>query len=418
MVSRFAPFSFCQDVLHIDDKHEQDIMAYTLTRDALLLDLYAAYHMAKRHKASKHYVKVFERRLDDNLRELCDDLYDHHYEPEPSSCFIVERPKKREVFAAQFRDRVVHHLYYNYTHQIFDRTFIEDSYSCIQGRGTHYGIERLKKHILQESQNYSRKCYAMSLDIRGYFMHIDRQILLDITTNQLRKMAGHHVSVCSPVKWGDILDIDFLCWLSGEIIMLNPKTSCKIVGRESDWIGLDKNKSLFHTPEGCGLPIGNLTSQLLSNVYLNEFDQFMKRNLKCQHYGRYVDDSYIVSCDREWLKSLVPDIRKFLQERLHLDIHLGKTQIHDVEYGVEFLGGFVKPYRTYISNHALRRMRYNVRHLPKNNPDKLFRSVNAFLGVLSHHNTFKLRNELFCNELTAKYGYFNSDMTMYMLHDR
>lgn len=390
-------------------------MAYTLTQDALLLDLYAAYHMAKRHKASKHYVRVFERRLDENLRELCDELFHHHYVPEPSSCFIVERPKKREVFAAQFRDRVVHHLYYNYTHQIFERTFIEDSYSCIQGRGTHYGIERLKMHIRQESHNYSRKCYAMSLDIRGYFMHIDRKILLDIVTEKLRRMVTHRVNVGSPVKWGDIRDIDFLCWLSGEIIMLDPKKSCKIVGRESDWIGLDKNKSLFHTPDGCGLPIGNLTSQLLSNVYLNEFDQFMKRDLKCRHYGRYVDDAYVVSCDKQWLLSLIPSIQDFLHERLHLDIHRGKTQIHDVKYGVDFLGGFVKPYRTYMSNGALIRMRRNVRYLPKHNPDKLFRSVNAFLGVLAHHDTFKLRKELLENELTLKFGYFDRDMKVYTL---
>lgn len=390
-------------------------MAYTLTQDALLLDLYAAYHMAKRHKASKHYVRVFERRLYENLRELCDELFHHHYVPEPSSCFIVERPKKREVFAAQFRDRVVHHLYYNYTHQIFERTFIEDSYSCIQGRGTHYGIERLKMHIRQESHNYSRKCYAMSLDIRGYFMHIDRKILLDIVTEKLRRMATHRVNVGSPVKWGDIRDIDFLCWLSGEIIMLDPKKSCKIVGRESDWIGLDKNKSLFHTPNGCGLPIGNLTSQLLSNVYLNEFDQFMKRDLKCRHYGRYVDDAYVVSCDKQWLLSLTPSIQDFLHERLHLDIHRGKTQIYDAKYGVEFLGGFVKPYRTYMSNGALIRMRRNVRYLPKHNPDKLFRSVNAFLGVLAHHDTFKLRKELLENELTLKFGYFDRDMKVYTL---
>lgn len=302
-----------------------------------------------------------------------------------------------------------------YTHQIFERTFIEDSYSCIQGRGTHYGIERLKMHIRQESHNYSRKCYAMSLDIRGYFMHIDRKILLDIVTEKLRRMATHRVNVGSPVKWGDIRDIDFLCWLSGEIIMLDPKKSCKIVGRESDWIGLDKNKSLFHTPDGCGLPIGNLTSQLLSNVYLNEFDQFMKRDLTCRHYGRYVDDAYVVSCDKQWLLSLIPSIQDFLHERLHLDIHRGKTQIHDVKYGVEFLGGFVKPYRTYMSNGALIRMRRNVRYLPKHNPDKLFRSVNAFLGVLAHHDAFKLRKELLENELTLKFGYFDRDMKVYTL---
>ena len=143
----------------------------TLTREQLLIDLYAAWHMARRHKVTKHYVRVFDRHTDRNLQAICDALFTRDYHPEPSSCFIVDRPKKREVFAAQFADRVVHHYYYNQTHRIFERTFIEDSYSCIQGRGTHYGIERLKQHIKTESQNYSRKCWALSLDIRGYFIH-------------------------------------------------------------------------------------------------------------------------------------------------------------------------------------------------------------------------------------------------------
>ena len=183
--------------------------------------------MAKRHKQSKHYVRVFERRLVAKLQGICVSLYERHYQPEPSSCFIVDRPKKREVFAAQFSDRVVHHLYYNYTHKMFERTFIEDSYSCIKGKGTHYGIERLKQHIISESHNYSRQCWAMNLDIRGYFMHIDRNILLDIAIGTIRKMATHRIDSSSHQTWGDVLDIDFLCWLSREIIMLDPKTSCK-----------------------------------------------------------------------------------------------------------------------------------------------------------------------------------------------
>ena len=145
---------------------------------------------------------VFEKNLDANINSLADDLINRTYQPEPSSCFVVQRPKKREVFAAQFRDRVVHHLYFNYTHRIFERTFIADTYSCIEGRGTHYGIDRLKKHIRQESMNWQRDCYVMKLDIRGYFMHIDRQRLLEIATGTLRKMSGRVEG----------MDMDFLLW--------------------------------------------------------------------------------------------------------------------------------------------------------------------------------------------------------------
>lgn len=390
-------------------------MAFHLTKEALKLDLYAAYHLAKQHKSSKRYVEVFERHLDENLQDLCDCLYQRYYKPEPSSCFIVERPKKREVFAAQFRDRVVHHLYFNYTHALFERTFIEDSYSCIKGKGTHYGINRIKQHILSESQNYTRECYAMSLDIRGYFMHIDRNILLNIVDSTIRRMANHRISKISSQTWSDVLDIEFLCYLSKEIILLDPKISCKIAGSPEDWVGLDYNKSLFHTPDGCGLPIGNLTSQLLSNVYMNEFDQFMKRNLRCKHYGRYVDDSFVISCNKQWLHDIIPAIDEFLRNRLKLELHRGKTHIRNVKYGVEFLGGYVKPYRTYMSHAALRRMRHNIDELRNANKDKLFKSINAMLGIMSHYNTFDLRKELFLRDRFLKFGTFDHNLTTYKL---
>ena len=387
-----------------------------LTREQLLIDLYAAWHMARRHKVTKHYVRVFDRHSDRNLQDICDALYNRDYHPEPSSCFIVDRPKKREVFAAQFADRVVHHYYYNQTHRIYERTFIEDSYSCIQGRGTHYGIERLKQHIKSESNNYTRQCWVLSIDIRGYFMHIDRKILLNTAVGTLQKMATHKIEPGSPQTWADVVDIEFLCWLTEQIVMIDPKTSCKIVGKPEEWIGLDYNKSLFHTPEGCGLPIGNLTSQLLSNVYLNDFDQHCKRVLKCKHYGRYVDDAYVVSSDKQWLLDLIPQMDDYLRRHLNLEIHRGKTHLHQVRHGVEFLGGFILPGRTYMSHAAVRRLRQNVDNLKGNGPARLYRSINSMLGVMSHFNNHRLCQELFCVESFLKHGYFADDMTCYYLH--
>jgi retron-type reverse transcriptase len=380
-------------------------MAYTLTREALLLDLHAAFQSAKRKKAGKPYVRVFEKNLDANINSLADDLINRTYQPEPSSCFVVQRPKKREVFAAQFRDRVVHHLYFNYTHKLFERTFIADTYSCIEGRGTHYGIDRLKKHIRQESMNWQRDCYVMKLDIRGYFMHIDRQRLLEIATCTLKKMAGRV----------DGMDVDFLLWLTEQIVMLDPKTSCKIIGTTKEWEGLDKNKSLFHTPDGCGLPIGNLTSQLFSNVYLNELDQYCKRTLGCKHYGRYVDDAYIVSRDKEWLLSLVPQIRDFLKDRLHLELHMGKTQVLYVRRGVEFLGAYILPYRTYISNESLMRMMEQMECTWNVSKESIYHSVNSWLGVLGHYDSFNIRCELFMKTRFLRYGTFDRDMTTFTL---
>ena len=390
---------------------KEEYMSYTLTKKALLLDLYAAFACAKRHKAKKSYVCKFEKDLDKNLRCLCDELYSRQYNAEPSSCFIVERPKKREVFAAQFRDRIVHHLYYNYTHELYERTFIKDCYSCIPKRGTHYGIDRLAQHIRKESRNYKRDCYALKLDLRGYFMHINRKKMLKISVDTLQRMSQHRISKGFKKLWCDILDFSFLSWMTKKIVMLDPTRNCKFAGRKKDWEGLDTNKSLFKTPKGCGLPIGNLTSQLLSNVYLNVFDQYMKRVLKCKHYGRYVDDSYVIGESKKWLLSLVSRIRDFLRKRLNVDLHMGKLQVISIYYGVEFLGGFVKPFVKYISNGSLVRMLQNIGTVDYDNAESVYRSINSFLGILFHYSSFNIRCEMFLTENILKYAPFSKDMT-------
>jgi hypothetical protein len=228
-------------------------------------------------------------------------------------------------------------------------------------------------------------------------------------------MANHRIARGHRLTWDNWIDMDFVAWLSEEIIMLDPKQNCKIVGTVEDWEGLDHSKSLFYTMDGCGLPIGNLTSQLLSNVYLNEFDQYMKRVLHCNHYGRYVDDSFVVSTDKEWLLSLVPRIREFLRDRLHLELHMGKLHIVSSRYGAEFLGGFIKPYRIYISNESLNRMMVSVASMDKRNPNDVWASVNSFLGVLSHYSSFNIRSRMFFNSELLKLGTFNREMTQFTL---
>lgn len=388
-------------------------MAYTLTRQALMADLYAAFLCAKRHKGSKPYVRHFERRLMENLTELRDALWDRTYKPEPSTCFIIERPKKREVFAAQFRDRVVHHLYYNYTHRLFERTFIQDTYSCIPERGTHYGIERLKRHIRQESQGWQRACYVLKLDIRGYFMHIDRERLLEIALDSLERMRTHRMEKGCARTWEDEVDYGFVTWLTMEIVLLNPIEGCRMAGRQEDWIGLDCAKTLRHAGDGRGLPIGNLTSQLYSNVYLNVLDQYMKRVLKCKHYGRYVDDAYVVSADKEWLLELVPQVRAFLAEAMGLELHMGKLQVRDARKGVDFLGAYVKPYRTYIDSRSLERTAAGVEAIDTADADRAYRSVNSYLGVLSHYKSYNIRRRLFVREKFLRLSTFDNDITIF-----
>lgn len=315
---------------------------------------------------------------------------------------------------------MVHHLYFNWTHRLYEATFIRDSYSCIEGRGTLDGVLRLSDHIRKESQNYTRCCYVLKLDIRGYFMHIRRKRLLEICLQTLDRMASHkmpkdlrHGNV---VTWEQALDMRFVRWLTEVIVTLDPKTSCERAMPASAWGGLDPAESLFCTEEGCGLPIGNLTSQLFSNVYLNVLDQYCKRTLHCRRYGRYVDDFYIVSCDRQWLLSLVPRIQAFLKAELSLELHLGKVRICEVSRGVEFLGAFIKPYRIYLSSGTLERMRQSIAEMDFTDKDKVVRSVNSYLGIMAHTASYRLRLELFYRPEFLRIGYFDAEMTKMTRH--
>lgn len=385
-----------------------------LTREQLLEDLHTAYYDARKHKRNKPYQLRFEARLEENLEELCEALYTRTYRPVPSSCFIITEPKKREVFAAAFRDRVVHHLYYNYTYRMFERTFILDSYSCLSGRGTHFGIKRLEQHIRSESRNYTRPCYVMKMDIRGYFMSIDRRKLLRICLDSLDRMATHRVSKHRREHWNDVVDMEFVRWLTAEIVLLNPLDDCKVIGKAEEWEGLPRNKTLYNSKEGCGLPIGNLTSQLFSNVYLNIFDQYMKRQMHCHHYGRYVDDFYVVGNDKLWLLSLVDKVRQFLNTELGLAFHDGKLRVSSAWHGAEFLGAWLKPYRIYASRATVGRIRVKLRLLALCDSPKWFASLNSYCGVLSHWNNYRLRHHLL-TALTVfgEYGMFNMEYTKY-----
>ena len=391
-------------------------MPFKLSKKQLLFDLYYAFECAKKHKSRKHYVINFEKKLHDNLCKLCNELWERTYHPNPSTCFIINYPKKREIFAADFRDRIVHHLYFNYTNQLFENTFIADSYSCRKNKGTHYGIKRLEKHILQESKNYTEDAYILKMDIQGYFMNINRDVLLNITNNVLNKMSDHYISKKTKKRWNGVLDFDFINYLTKIIILLDPTINCKIKSNLKEWDDLPKSKTLFHTDKNCGLPIGNLTSQLLSNVYLNVLDQFIKRDLKCKHYGRYVDDFYIVSQDKDFLHKIIPLIESFLENRLKLKTNKGKTIIKNYKYGVEFLGAYIKPYRTYISNNCLKRIKRQCFEIECNivHKNDITASINSFLGVLSHYKSYNLRKYIF--KKFYKFGYFNKFFTKFKLH--
>ncbi len=395
---------------------DSSLLKFRISPEQLLVDLYRAYRDARKHKRKRFYQLEFELDLEAELVALRDALVSRTYTPGTSSCFIINDPKQREVFAAEFRDRVVHHLYYNYTYELFERTFISDSYSCRKKKGTHYGFKRLGHHIRSVSQNYTRQCYVMKIDIMGYFMHINRSRLLDISLGTLRKMAMRWSDV-PDMRWCEKLDYDLLFFLSRVIIMNNPLDNCIIRGSSADWKGLPRSKSLFYSTKGCGLPIGNLTSQLFSNVYMNVFDNYIKRSIPSIAYGRYVDDAFFVASSKNILRCVVPQISEFLKTNLGLEVHPNKVLIVDAKYGVEFLGGYNKPYRCYIANKSLARLRYKVFALNAVcYARKLQASVNSFLGVLSHYSTYVIKKELFSAvPVLQNYGRLNAGFTKFVL---
>ncbi len=250
----------------------------------LIEDLFRAYFGARKNKRNTINALQFEYDFERRLFELQEELSTRTYSPMPSICFVNQYPVKREVFAADFRDRVVHHLIYNYIYHICERLFIYDSYSCRPKKGTLLGIKRLDHHIRSCSQNYQKDCYILKLDISGYFMNLDKAILYRILEN----IAANYRKEIEREE----IDLSFLLFLIRRVIFDDPTRHCRIKGRKSDWQDLPKDKSLFYSAPGTGLPIGNLTSQLFSNVYLNAFDHYVKYHLGCKHYGRYVDDFF------------------------------------------------------------------------------------------------------------------------------
>ena len=392
---------------------------FTISREQLLVDLLRAYKDARRHKRRKGYQLEFERDLEHNLVALRDEIFSGTYTPSPSCCFIIHDPKMREVFAASFRDRIVHHLLYNYLYDIFVPDFIRDSYSCIKGRGTHYGIQRLAEKISRESGRYSRRCHVLKLDISGYFMHIDRRLLFRMCIERLRSKAM--VSVPGEdVVWSDLVDFGLVEHLLGTVIMHDPLQDCIRIGGGESWKGLPPSKSLFFSAPGKGLPIGNLTSQLFSNIYLDGLDHFVASLVGQGRYGRYVDDFFIVGSSKAELRSYIPAIRRYLRESLGLELSERKTVITSVYQGVEFLGAYIKPFRTYPSSRSLRRMKVKLPRLEGTPPKHVECSVNSILGLLGKYSSYNLRYRLISVPLkfTSAIGTYDTALRKFRLKER
>jgi len=361
--------------------------------EKLLLDLFQAYYDARKNKRSTVNALSFEMNYEAKLFELYEEIKSGKYKISPSICFISFRPVQREIFAADFRDRIVHHLIYNYISPIFERLFIVDSYSCRPGKGTSYGIKRLRYFIRSCSRNYTRNCYVLKLDISGYFMSISHSILY----REIESAIGH--------KRGKTdFDADLVLRLIRQIVFHDHTAKCRLKGKAGDWTGLPRSKSLFYSGKNKGLPIGNLTSQLFGNVYLSRFDHFVKYSLGFRYYGRYVDDIVVVHQDRELLKSTISILKEYLHSHLFLELHPKKIRLRHFSLGVPFLGAVIKPYRIYSGNQIkggfYKRIRYWNNFLAKKGRlntrdlDCFLAATNSYLGMLKQFNTYNLRKKI------------------------
>jgi retron-type reverse transcriptase len=300
-------------------------------------------------KSKKKDVIEFQLKLMDNIFDLHNDLKTKTYKHSEYKAFKINDPKPRDIHKASVRDRLLHHAIYRILYPYFDTKFIYDSYSCRIDKGTHKALDRFKQFSNIVSKNNTKTCFVLKCDIRKFFANIDHEILKSI----LEK---------------NILDKDIL-WLLSQII---------------DSFHTFTSPMLSH-PVGKGLPLGNLTSQLLVNIYMNEFDQFVKRELKVKYYIRYADDFVIFSEDKEYLKDMLKHMEEFLEDNLKLKMHPDKVFIKTLSSGVDFLGWINFPNHRVLRTATKNRMFRNL----KGNDYKQ-KSMNSYLGMLSHGEGYKL----------------------------
>lgn len=385
-------------------------------------DLRAAYRQARRHKANTGSCIRCSMNIEEELDELALSILDGSYTMRPSICFAVSNPVLREVIAADFRDRIIHHYIYDYLNPQLERELIEDCYSCRDGKGTGYGVDRLEHHIRSCSRNYTRECWCLQLDISGYFMSIDRELLCAKALALMERVGRRRNE--SGQRLADLPKHRLVEQLLRKVIMHNPLENCEVRDSQGLFARLPRSKSLRYAPEGVGLPIGNLTSQMFSNLYMNGFDQWVKRCLKVKHYGRYVDDSFYISTDKEWLKTLVDRIDGYLQEHLRIRLNRSKTKLTEVRKGVTFLGVHLKPYRRYVKNKTLKRIRRQAREMESisqlqlSNEHvrmRLLCQANSMLGMLNHTRSYRQRRGLFGSYPMFRIAYGTKGMRKFRL---
>lgn len=303
-------------------------------------------------KRNKNDVQKFSAGLADNILALHFDLLQKRYRHGPYQFFKICDPKLRDIHKASVRDRLLHHAVYRILYPYFEPKFIFDSYSCRLEKGTHRALNCFRKFAYKVSKNNTKTCWVLQCDIRKFFASINHEILIGILDQSI----------------GD----QDLIWLLSEII-----------------------NSFYTSKINIGLPLGNLTSQLFANVYLNELDRFVKHQLKIKYYIRYADDFVILTGDKSFLLKIMPEISHFLENNLGLTLHPDKIKIKTLVSGIDFLGW------VNFDDHRILRTNTKKRMFRRLSNNQSRETISSYLGLISHGNTNKLRNSIY---RFSKYG--------------
>lgn len=329
--------------------------------------LFLAWNEFKRGKENRLDVQKFFLDLERNIFDLYGKVKSGTYQHSAYTSFFVCDPKLRNINKAEVIDRVMHHSIVKHIEPLFEKSFIFDSYSSRMGKGTHRGVERLKKFCLKLTKNRTRTAWALKCDIRKFFDSMDHDLLISLLRKKIRD--------------------EKLMEIVGKIIRS------------------------YNTRPGKGVPLGNLTSQIFSNVYLDKLDQFVKRDLGIKHYLRYADDFILLDVKKEQLEKLVPVLKDFLEYELKLQLHPDKLLIRKIHRGIDFLGYIVYPTHIILRTKTKKRMLRKIAAKKKDleagiiDGETFNQTLQSYLGMLTHCRGAGIRDEI--ERITDDWCYLN-----------
>lgn len=353
-----------------------------------------AYEDCLRGKRSSAQALEYMPTAADDLPRLAREVWSGTYKPSTSTCFMVTFPKLREVFAAAFRDRIIHHWICLRMLPLFEQRCKElgnVSHACRKGFGTKSAIRQVQEGMLRVSNHLQKKAWVYKGDIVGFFMNISK-----------RRMWEMLEELVEEKYFGEYKDI--LLRLVETTVFHEPQKDCEIRSDLDMWGKIEANKSLFFNEDGKGEPIGNLTTQLFAGYYMSFLDKFVKDVFEGRNYSytRSVDDFVIICDDKAFLKRAIRGIEIYTQERLGLQCHSDKTYLQPVSHGVKFLGQYVYPHRRYTINRTIGRFVERVKQCVRECQESMtdirkdyWRQVlNSYFGFLTQTNEYRTRGKV------------------------